>query len=108
MNTFLRFFYEFISIFFEGLFSIFKGIFNGLGQMFDFQNYMKIINSYKDSFQGSDWVFVAIAIAILVVLLILIGLVIYFTVSRIIKFKKMGSTKDIYPRLYSKIKKQPL
>ena len=26
----------------------------------------------------------------------------------IIKFKKMGSTKDIYPRLYSKIKKQPL
>ena len=88
MNTFLRFFYEFISIFFEGLFSIFKGIFSGLGQMFDFKNYMKIINSYKDSFQGSDWVFVAIAIAILVVLLVLIGLVIYFTVSRIIKFKK--------------------
>ena len=87
MNTFLRFFYEFISIFFEGLFSIFKGIFSGLGQMFDFKNYMKIINSYKDSFQGSDWVFVTIAIAILVILLILIGLVIYFTVSRIIKFK---------------------
>ena len=26
----------------------------------------------------------------------------------IIKFKKIGPTKDIYPRLYSKIKKQPL
>lgn len=26
----------------------------------------------------------------------------------IIKFKKLGKTKDIYPRMYSKIKKQPL
>ena len=29
MNTFIRFFYEFISIFFDGVIMIFKGLFEG-------------------------------------------------------------------------------
>ena len=33
MNTFLRFFYEFISIFFDGVEKIVKGFINGFVQM---------------------------------------------------------------------------
>ena len=51
MNTFIRFFYEFISIFFDGVVQVFKGIIDGIVQMFNFGNYEKIINSYKDSFK---------------------------------------------------------
>ena len=52
MNTFLRFFYEFISIFFGGIISAFKGLFTGITQMFNFGEYSKIIDNYKGNFNG--------------------------------------------------------
>lgn len=85
MNTFFRFFYEFISIFFEGLFGAFKGIFNGIKQMFNFGLYSKIIDSYKDSFNGAEWVFVFISVAVLVIIVLGIIALIYFAVKKFIK-----------------------
>ena len=40
MNTFIRFFYEFISIFFEGIGMVFGGLFNGIIKMFNFTEYL--------------------------------------------------------------------
>jgi hypothetical protein len=88
MNTFLRFFYEFISIFFDGLLLVIKGIINGLSEMANYQNYMKVLNSYKDSFEGPEWLFVGLAIAIFVIIAGLIVLLIFFGVRKIIKFRK--------------------
>ncbi|MFA5602761.1 MAG: hypothetical protein WDA21_03380 [Bacilli bacterium] len=88
MNTFLRFFYEIISIFFEGLFSIVKGFANGLAKMVSYSEYQKIINSYKNSFEGSEWLLVGLTIAILVIIVGLIGLLIFFAVRRFIKRRK--------------------
>ena len=85
MNTFLRFFYEFISIFFEGLFSIFKGIYNGILAMFNFSEYTKIIDSYKESFNGAEWIFVFISVACLVLIVGLIGMLIYFSIKKMIR-----------------------
>ena len=50
MNTFFRFFYEFISIFFDGLFSAFKGIIDGITKMFSISEYSKIVENYKTHF----------------------------------------------------------
>ena len=47
MNTFVRFFYEFVSVFFTGLETIFKGIIGGFGKMFNFLDYKKLIINYK-------------------------------------------------------------
>ena len=47
MNTFFRFFYEFISVFFDGLFSGLKGLWDGLTKMFGVDAYSKIISNYK-------------------------------------------------------------
>ena len=58
MNTFLRFFYEFISIFFDGVEKIVKGFINGFVQMFNYGDYKQIISNYKGSFSGIEWIFV--------------------------------------------------
>ena len=44
MNTFIRFFYEFISILFDGVVIVFKGIVEGFKKMFNFPEYTKIIS----------------------------------------------------------------
>ena len=62
MNTFLRFFYEFISIFFDGFFLGIKGLWNGITNMFSFSAYAKLISNYKDNFNGNEKIFVVICI----------------------------------------------
>jgi hypothetical protein len=94
MNTFLRFFYEFISIFFDGLFSIIKGIINGLAKIVNYNNYIKVINSYKDNFDGPEWLFVGLAIATLVIIVGLIGLLFFFAIRKIIRFRKSRLNQD--------------
>jgi hypothetical protein len=94
MNTFLRFFYEFISIFFEGLVTVIKGIINGLIQMFNYHNYRKIINSYKGDFEGFEWLFVVIAVGAIVIIAALIGLLIYFSIRRLLQFRKQRLNQE--------------
>ncbi len=86
MNAFIRFFYEFISIIFDGIIAMFKGIWEGLMQIFNFENYKQIINIYKDSFGGPEWVLVALTIAILVIILGVIILLIFFGIRKLLRF----------------------
>lgn len=88
MNTFYRFFYEFTSVFIEGLLTIVKGIAKGATQLVNYKDYMKVINSYKESFETKEWVFVALAIAIIVIILGLIGLLIFLWIRRMIRVRK--------------------
>ncbi len=88
MNTFFRFFYEFVSIFFDGVMHIFKGIFDGFMKMFNYRDYKKIIDSYRDSFEGSEWLFVGLSIAVLVIIVGLVGFLIFFAIRRIIRIRR--------------------
>ena len=72
MNTFIRFFYEFISIFFDGIVMIFKGLFGGFIKMFNFGEYAKLISNYSDNFNTGEKVLVTICIIILVIIILLI------------------------------------
>jgi hypothetical protein len=49
---------------------------------------MKVINSYKGNFKGSEWLLVGISIAILVIIVGLVGLLIFFGIRRIMRFRK--------------------
>ena len=69
MNTFLRFLFEFISIFFEGFFSGLKGFVNGIKQMFSFTEYGKIIDNYKNHFNGQEKIFVVLSIIVLAIII---------------------------------------
>ena len=88
MNTFLRFFYEFISIFFDGVLVIIKGFVNGLTQMINYKEYMKIINSYKDSFKGSEWLLVGSVVATLIIIFGLIIFIVLYSFRKLIRFRK--------------------
>ncbi|MGI6329671.1 MAG: hypothetical protein ACOXZR_02280 [Bacilli bacterium] len=88
MSIFIRFFYEFMSIFFEGLVSLFKGIWEGLIKMFNYPDYIKVINSYKDTFEGPEWVLMGISIAVLVIIGGLILLLVYFFLRRLIRLRR--------------------
>ena len=88
MNTFLRFFYEFISIFFDGVMVIFKGIGVGITQMVNYNDYLSIINNYKGSFNGPEWLFVGLAVLTLVIIVGLIILLIIFGIKRILRSRK--------------------
>ncbi len=94
MNTFLRFFYEFISIFFDGFFSIFKGIWGGLVKIASYNDYTKVISNYSSSFKGSEWLFVGIAIAILVIIIGLVGLLVFFAIRRVLRLRKNKLNQD--------------
>ena len=94
MNTFFRFFYEFISIFFEGLFTGLKGLFAGIKQMVNYSEYAQIIDSYKDNFNGPEWLFVFIAIAFLVLIAILIGILVFFFIKKVLRRKNSKLNQD--------------
>ena len=94
MNTFLRFFYEFVSIFFDGVIEVFKGIINGVIQMFNYYDYKEIISNYKGSFKGIEWLFVGLAVAIFVLILVAILLLIFFGIRKILSFRKRKLDQD--------------
>ena len=94
MNTFFRFFYEFISVFFDGLFSGLKGLWNGLTKMFGVDAYSKIISNYKDNFNGNEKIFVVICIIFLLIFIITFALLIFLTIKAIIRKFGNDMNKD--------------
>ena len=94
MNTFFRFFYEFISVFFDGLMNAFKGFFKGIGQMFNVGEYSKILDSYKDSFNGNERIFVILCIAILVLVILILVVLFFFFLRKILRKASNHMSKD--------------
>ena len=90
MNTFVRFFYEFVSIFFEGATTIVNGLYKGFIEMFNVREYSTLINDYKTSFKGVEWVFVVISILVLIFILVLIIILVCLGIKKIIRNKKVN------------------
>ena len=71
-----------------------EGIINGFKKMFSFSEYAKVIDSYKDSFNGNEKVFLVMTVIILTVILILIGLLIFFFIKKILRKASENFSKD--------------
>lgn len=94
MNTFFRFFYEFISIFFEGLLKLFNGIISGISKMFNYFDYKKILDSYKDSFSIVEWVFVILTILFLVIIVLGFLLLVVFRLRKYLRLRRQKLNQD--------------
>lgn len=94
MNTFIRFFYEFISVFFDGLFSGVKGFFNGLVQMFNFKEYAKIIDSYKESFNGQEKIFVIMVVIFIIIVILLVIFLLFLFFKKMFRKVSIRMSKD--------------
>ena len=88
MDTFFRFLYEFLSQFFDGLKFIFEGLAKGLSSIFNFGEYIRIIDEYKNDFSMPEWLLVGIAILITLLVLGGIVFVIFLIVRKIVRFRK--------------------
>lgn len=88
MNTYMKFLYEFMSVFFEGIGMIIKGLFGGIGQMFNFREYLFVVNSYKKEFNMPEWLLVGIAILVMALILGLIVFLVLLAVRKYIRFRK--------------------
>ncbi|MDD5980093.1 MAG: hypothetical protein PUC23_03165 [bacterium] len=88
MDTFIRFLYEFLQQFFSGFVIFLKSIVVGIKNTFNIGSYIKIINDYKNDFNGAEWVFVALTIILLLILLSAIVFIIYFLVKKYLRFRK--------------------
>ena len=68
MNSYGRFFVEFLTPFFEGLVLMFKSFFSGLLEMFNIVKYLDTITKYQDSV---SMVFIIVAVICLLLLVAL-------------------------------------
>lgn len=94
MNTFFRFFYEFISIFFGGITNLFNGIVSGLSKMFNYFDYKRILESYKDSFNTLEWIFVILTILFLVIIVVGFVLLVIFRLRKYLRLRKQKLNQD--------------
>lgn len=94
MNTFFRFFYEFISIFFEGLLKLFNGIVSGISKMFNYFDYKKILDSYSDSFNIVEWVLVIITILFLVIIVLGFIILVVFRLRKYLRLRRQKLNQD--------------
>lgn len=94
MNTFIRFFYEFISIFFDGIVMIFSGLFDGIKKMFNIGEYARLISSYNGNFNAFEKILVTISVMVLIIIAILIILLIIFIIRKLMRKMDTNLDKD--------------
>ena len=87
MNTFFRFFYEFISVFFDGIRKILDGIINGIAKIFNYLEYKKILDSYKGSFGVLEWIFVTLTVLLLVVIILGVLFLIFIKLRKYLRLR---------------------
>ncbi len=88
MDTLFRFLYEFLSQFFGGFVIVIKATIEALKQTFNFPAYLKIIDFYKDDFNGPEWLFVGLVIISLIVIVVGAILLIVFLIRKYLRFRK--------------------
>ncbi len=88
MNTFFRFFYEFLGQFFLGLWKIVEGFYQGILQIFNIKGYAGVVEFYKNDLKGAEWVFVAIGVLLILALIGLFGWLVFLLIRKYIRFRK--------------------
>jgi hypothetical protein len=78
----------------DGMKMMFRGIVEGFKQVINIKNYIEIINDYKESFNGPEWVFTAFAIGIIVVIFGLLLAIIFLALKGKFRFGKKKLNQD--------------
>ncbi len=88
MDTLFRFLYEFLCQFFGGFITIGSALISALRQMLNIKAYLKILNFYKEDFNGPEWLFVGIVIFCLIALIVGIIILLIIFVRKYIRIRK--------------------
>ena len=88
MATYLRFLYDFMEQFFSGIINIFIGLVNGIGKMFNFKAYLKILKEYSSEFSVGQWILVGLAVLLVFAFLVGIIYLIFLLIRKYFRFRK--------------------
>ena len=88
MGVFFRFLYEFLSQLFNGIMHVINGLIKGIQTIFNFPEYIAIINEYKDDCSVPEWIMVIITLIIMLALIGLLIFAIYLIIKKVFKFRK--------------------
>lgn len=96
MNSFLKWFFVFISEMLKGFAQIFSGLWNGLKQIFNIKNYISIFKTYSTDFGALGWILAVLAIIVVVAIYVLIVFIIIFAIRKYIRFRhSIVSNEDL-------------
>ena len=91
MNSYGRFFVEFLTPFFEGFIQIFKSLFEGILEMFNIIKYLDTIDKFKNSV---NIVFIILAVIVLILLVCLFGFLIFVIVKKLTRVIRKSHEQD--------------
>ena len=94
MDTVFDFLFQFLGQFFGSLWSIITGLFKGIGGMFNFPKYYKIIQDFTGELGGLAWVIAIIAIILLAAVMGLLVWLIIVAVKKFIKSRQRRKDTD--------------
>lgn len=94
MDSFFKFFLEFMSEILRGFGKIFSGIFGGIASIFNIGKYVEIFKLYAKDFTPISWFFSILSIIIVIALFLMIGYFIYLVLRKYVRFRKTLVEQD--------------
>lgn len=88
-----EFLFKFCEQFFGGFAKIFTGLFEGVVQMFNFADYVALIESYAEN-DGGIWAAGIIGMILVIALTVGAGIGIFFLVRRIVRFRRSSGNNS--------------
>lgn len=88
MDELVRFLYDFLSIFFKGIKTIFMGLFNGIKEIFNIPEYIKVITNYNGELSTGMVIIEIISIILFVLLLLCMIVLFIWIIRRLFVFRK--------------------
>ena len=96
MNSFLKWFFVFISEMLKGFAMIFTGLWHGLKQIFNIKNYISIFKTYSTDFGALGWILAILAIIVVIAIYVLIVFLIILAIRKYIRFRhSIVSNEDL-------------
>ena len=96
MNGFLKWFFVFMSSMLAGFGQIFKVLWDGIKQIFNIKNYIRIFKTYSADFGALGWILSVLAIIVVVAIFVLIIFMIVLAVRKYIRFRhSIVSNEDL-------------
>lgn len=94
METVFRFLYEFLAQFFGFFIEIFTGIWKGIKNLFNINEYISIVNFYKDDFNATEWIIAGTAIVLVLAIVVLILIFAVSLIKKHLKARKLSVDKE--------------
>ena len=96
MNTFLKWFFAFITMILQGFGEILFGIGRGFKAIFDIPGFITLFRSYSGEFSAGEWVVAILACILVLAVYVLLGIMIVLLIRKYIRFRhSIVSNEDL-------------